>query len=61
MLPKLILEKKRFDLILIDGGHSYNIAKSDIENSLSLINNEGVIVIDNLETKSSHAGSKRFR
>tara|TARA_Y100000816_G_C26096156_1_gene580160 strand:- start:475 stop:1128 length:654 start_codon:yes stop_codon:yes gene_type:complete len=60
MLPKLILEKKRFDLILIDGGHSYNIAKSDIENSLSLINNEGVIVIDNLETKSVMQAVKDF-
>jgi predicted O-methyltransferase YrrM len=49
ILQKLVSENKKFDLILIDGGHSFEVAKSDIQNSLNLINSNGIILIDNLE------------
>lgn len=45
-LPKLIEARKLFDLIVIDGGHSYSTVKNDFENSLKLLNNNGCIIFD---------------
>jgi|688.fasta_scaffold55788_5 predicted O-methyltransferase YrrM len=45
VLPSLDLEKK-FDLIVIDGGHSYSTVKNDFENSLNLIDRNGTIIFD---------------
>lgn len=52
ILPKL---KNKFDLILIDGDHSTNAAKIDIENSLNLINDNGIILIHD----SNYSGPKQ--
>lgn len=45
VLPSLEFEKK-FDLIVIDGGHSYSTVKKDFENSLNLIDRSGTIIFD---------------
>ena len=46
VLPKL---KKKYDLIHIDGGHLTEIVEIDIKNSLSLINNNGIIIMDDID------------
>lgn len=46
--PRVIekLKKRRFDLIYIDGDHSYEVAKQDFENYSKLLNKGGYIVMD---------------
>lgn len=46
VLPKLT---KKYDLIHIDGCHLTEIAELDIKNSLSLINNNGIMIMDDIE------------
>ena len=46
ILPILIKENRKFDLIFIDGDHKYNTVKSDMLNSLKLINSNGYILLD---------------
>lgn len=43
-----ILEKfkNKFDLIYIDGSHNYEDVKYDLENSIKLINKNGIIALD---------------
>lgn len=41
--------KKKFDLILIDGGHSCNIAKRDLELSCQTIKDHGIILFDDMD------------
>jgi len=48
VLPKLT---KKYDLIHIDGCHLTEIAEIDIKNSLSLINNNGTIIMDDIDFK----------
>lgn len=44
----LINQKKKYDLIWIDGAHGYPIVCADIINSLHLVNNEGIIICDDI-------------
>jgi predicted O-methyltransferase YrrM len=37
---------KKFDLLFIDGGHDYEVAKADLENCLKLAHSDSVIVMD---------------
>lgn len=46
ILPHL---EKKYDLIHIDGCHLSNIAELDIKNSLSLIKNNGIIIMDDID------------
>jgi hypothetical protein len=45
VLPKL-KKNNKFDLIVIDGGHSFDTVKSDWLNCLQLLSNEGIIIFD---------------
>ena len=48
----LFIEKKKdrfkFDLIFIDGGHSYKMSKSDILNMKKLANEDTIVIIDDI-------------
>ena len=39
-------ENKKFDLIFIDGGHNYNVAKGDILNCKNLAHDKTIVVMD---------------
>jgi len=36
----------KFDIIFIDGGHEYEIAKSDMENCFHLAHNDTIVILD---------------
>jgi len=40
------INKKKFDIIYIDGSHFYLDVLKDLRNSLNIINNEGIIILD---------------
>ena len=43
--------KSKFDMIYIDGNHLYDFVKRDISNSLDIINDDGIIVLDDYKLK----------
>ena len=46
-VPKYIKqENKKFDIIFIDGGHDYNVAKSDLFNCKKLAHNKTIVILD---------------
>lgn len=47
-IPRFIKDNKGliFDIIFIDGGHDYEIAKSDLENCLHLAHKDTIVIID---------------
>jgi len=53
-LPKAIGSLPKMDLIFIDGGKSYTEAKSDWENSKTLIHDETTVFVHNLEFSGIH-------
>jgi predicted O-methyltransferase YrrM len=42
----------RYDMIIVDGGHSYEIARLDIELSMKLLTPGGVLVVDDTDAPS---------
>jgi len=55
-LPKLIQEQKRFDYLLVDGDHSREAARMDLENAHSLCDKGGVIVFDDVSQAPGECG-----
>jgi len=45
---KLVHPNKTFDIIFIDGGHSYHVAKSDFINSSTLAHSETIVIVDDV-------------
>ncbi len=47
-IPKFIKDfpGKTFDLLFIDGGHEYEIAKADLENCRYLAHKESIVILD---------------
>ena len=41
-------DKQCFDIILIDGGHEYNVAKADVLNCRNLANNKTLVILDDV-------------
>ncbi len=56
---KLTFSKKKYDLIWIDGAHGYPVCCIDIINSLKLINDKGIILVDDI-FKSSDENDKMY-
>ena len=48
VLPKLIRDKEQFDFVFIDGGHDYDIVKTDLFNSIILSEKDGIIIVDDV-------------
>ena len=57
-IPKYINENpdKTFDLIFIDGGHTYEVANADIENCRKLANKDTVVILDDTIYKEEWIG-----
>ena len=53
-VPKYIEDNihASFDLIFIDGGHDYNVAKQDLKNCIKLANKDTIIVMDDIMRKN---------
>jgi len=49
-IPKFMAQfpESEFDLIFIDGGHDYDIAKSDLENCLKIATKDTLIIMDDI-------------
>jgi predicted O-methyltransferase YrrM len=45
---KLDNQNKRFDLIFIDGGHTYDVAKPDIVQSSGLAHSDTIVIVDDV-------------
>lgn len=56
ILPELVLMKQRFDLICVDGSHYYEDVKEDMENSIALLGDDGVIIVDDYTHKNNWEG-----
>lgn len=46
VLPELIKQSKKYDLIHLDGCHLVPVAKQDLDNSLELLTDNGIIIFD---------------
>lgn len=55
-LPDFIEKNKKLklDLIFVDGGHSYKVAKEDLENMKKLANSKTILVIDDILPNRTH-------
>lgn len=52
ILPQLAGEQRTFNLILVDGDHTDDGARRDLEDALELLEDQGVIVFDDCENGS---------
>jgi predicted O-methyltransferase YrrM len=47
-IPKYIAQNKdtKFDIIFVDGGHDYDVVKSDLENCMHLAHKNTIVILD---------------
>jgi predicted O-methyltransferase YrrM len=53
----LFNDKNKYDLIFIDGGHSYKTVKSDWELSSKLLSDQGVVFFDDFTSRNGAINS----
>lgn len=46
VLPKLVLEKQKFNVIYVDANHDYENVLSDLKNAENLLKDDGILIID---------------
>jgi predicted O-methyltransferase YrrM len=51
VLPALLNENKKYDLIFIDGSHDYEITKQDFNNSINLLSDSGCVVFHDVNKR----------
>ena len=56
----LLNEKKKYDLIWIDGAHGYPVVTMDIINSVNLLSNNGIILCDDVWIDAPPAQDKIY-
>jgi predicted O-methyltransferase YrrM len=57
---RMVLEGKRFDLLLIDGNHDYEYAFFDLQMAARLVTPGGIVVMDNAEQTGPFRASRTF-
>jgi predicted O-methyltransferase YrrM len=55
VLPKLVEEQQKFDLIHIDGGHGLDAARSDLDRAAHLLSPGGTLVFDDTHENALRA------
>ena len=51
VISSLLIKKKKYDLIYIDGSHHYNDVLNDANNSFKFLNKNGIIIFDDFLKK----------
>jgi predicted O-methyltransferase YrrM len=49
VLPELVKQGNKYDMIHIDGGHSNRIFFHDTQNSIKLVNKNGILLVDDYD------------
>lgn len=52
-LPHLVSDKMKYDLICIDGSHTYEDVKIDLINAYKLLKDDGVLIVDDYTHKNN--------
>jgi predicted O-methyltransferase YrrM len=51
VLPKIVSEKMKFDVLLLDGDHNYHTVSQELAYVLDLVKDDGIILIDDYNGK----------
>lgn len=54
VLPEMVKEEKRFDMVFVDGGHDYETCLSDLQNGWKLLRPGGTLLIDDVFHKNNY-------
>ena len=60
VLPQLVESNRKFDLIFIDGGHDYDVVKSDLSNAIKLSDSNTLIIVDDVYYPTSKDSEAYF-
>lgn len=53
VLPNMIAQGMKFDVVLLDGDHNYHTVSTEVEHISRLVNDDGIIIIDDYDGKWS--------